>query len=181
MARKKRISKKDILQAGFDIAKENGFADITARKVAKKMSCSVAPIYFNFKDIEELKEYIILKAIFEFEKIFCEQQTESILLDYEITSVIFAKEFPLFYDEIIIKKHPLFKTVERIKNYGLVQLKNEPKYKYLDSEALLQIQLKKHIFQEGLALVARDEKYASVFTKEYIVELLQSASNNFCS
>lgn len=181
MARKIRISKKEILQGAFDIANEKGFEDITARKVAKHIGCSVAPIYFNFKDIEELKEHIVLKALFEFEKIFAEQDTDSLFLDYEITSVIYAKEFPLFYDELIIKKHPLFKSIERIKDYALANLRYEKEYENIDSDKILEIQLKKHIFQEGLALVARDEKYASVFTKEYITNLLQSASNNFFS
>ena len=179
MARKIQISKKEIIQAGFDIAHEFGFGEVTVRNVAKKLNCSTAPIYFNFDDIESLKEHIVLRAIFEFEKILCEQSTESFALDLEITSVIYAKAYPSFYDEIIIKKHPLFNTIERIKNSALVLMKNESAYKNIPAKDLLQLQLKRHIFQEGLALVAREEKYNSVFTNQYIEELLRDASRRF--
>ncbi len=172
MARKIRVNKKDIIQAGFDIANESGFNNITVRNVAKKMKCSIAPIYFNFGDIDGLKEHVLLKSLEKFEELICEQNTDTLALDFEIASVMYARDYPIFYDEIIIKKHSLFKPFERLKSYALAQLQFEPQYENLGDDEFLQMLLKRHIFQEGLALIARDEKYESVFTREYIEDLL---------
>ena len=179
MARKIRVSKKDIIQAGFDIAMKEGFADVTVRNVAKKANCSIATIYFNFCDIEGLKEHILLKALLKFEQILCEQNTESFALDFEIASVIYARDYSVFYDEIIIKKHSLFKSIDRIKDAALASMKYEKLFEAISTTDLLQLQLKRHIFQEGLALSAREEKYNSVFTKEYIENLLRESIADF--
>ena len=55
-----KFTKKDILKATYDIMKQDGIQNISARKIANKFKGSTAPIYANFSTIEEdkLKEYL---------------------------------------------------------------------------------------------------------------------------
>ena len=57
-----KFTKKDIVKATYEIMKNEGIKNISARKIASKFKGSTAPIYANFSTIEELKEEIIKLA-----------------------------------------------------------------------------------------------------------------------
>ena len=62
MAPKNKFTKEEIIDAAFDIAKVDGLGAITVRKVAQKLNSSIAPIYVNFNDIDELIQEVVKKA-----------------------------------------------------------------------------------------------------------------------
>ena len=55
MPPKNKFTKEQIVEAAFDIANTQGFDSITIRKVANKLGSSIAPIYVNFQNLDELK------------------------------------------------------------------------------------------------------------------------------
>lgn len=54
MARKESITIDRILDTAFAMTREEGFANVTARKVAAKAGCSTQPIFRVYKNMEEL-------------------------------------------------------------------------------------------------------------------------------
>ena len=62
MARKESITIDTILETAFIMAREEGFVNVTARKVAAKAGCSTQPIFRVYKNMEELWEAVYLKA-----------------------------------------------------------------------------------------------------------------------
>ena len=56
MPPKPRINKKMILDASFEIVREQGHEMINARSIAEKLGCSTQPVMYNFKTIEEIRE-----------------------------------------------------------------------------------------------------------------------------
>jgi AcrR family transcriptional regulator len=52
MSPKTKVLKQDIIDAAFEIADSEGLREISVRKVASKLNCSVAPIYVNFDSSE---------------------------------------------------------------------------------------------------------------------------------
>lgn len=62
MARKETITIDTILETAFAMTREEGFANVTARKVAAKAGCSTQPIFRVYKNMEELWEAVYLKA-----------------------------------------------------------------------------------------------------------------------
>lgn len=63
MAPKKKYSKQQIIDAAFEIAKEEGMSSITIRKVAEHLGSSIAPIYVNFNTIDDLTEAVMQKSL----------------------------------------------------------------------------------------------------------------------
>lgn len=59
----KKVSKDDIIDAAIDVLRDDGFSAINARSVAKKLGYSTQPIYFSFKNMEELKSALTERAI----------------------------------------------------------------------------------------------------------------------
>ncbi|MCM1127291.1 MAG: TetR/AcrR family transcriptional regulator [Lachnospiraceae bacterium] len=58
MPPKIKISKEHILDAAFQIVREEGHETVNARTVAERLNCSTQPIMYNFKTIEELKQEV---------------------------------------------------------------------------------------------------------------------------
>ena len=61
MPRNVIISKENILNAGFDITRKYGINKVSNRELAKYLNCSIRPIYYQFKNSEELKKELINK------------------------------------------------------------------------------------------------------------------------
>lgn len=59
----KKISREEIIEAALDVMREGGFSAINARSVAKKLGCSTQPIYFSFKNMDELRSALTERAI----------------------------------------------------------------------------------------------------------------------
>ena len=57
-----KITKEMVIDAAFEVAREQGAENINARTVAKKLSCSTQPIMYQFSTIEELKKAVYTKA-----------------------------------------------------------------------------------------------------------------------
>lgn len=62
MARKETITIDKILDTAFAMTREEGFSNVTARKVAAKAGCSTQPIFRVYKNMEELWDAVFLKA-----------------------------------------------------------------------------------------------------------------------
>lgn len=62
MPPKAKITKDMIIDAAFEIARNNGADSINARTVAQKLNCSTQPVMYCFKTIEELKKAVYAKT-----------------------------------------------------------------------------------------------------------------------
>lgn len=59
----RKVSKEQIIDAAVEVLRDDGFSAINARSVAKKLGCSTQPIYFSFKNMDELKAALTQRAI----------------------------------------------------------------------------------------------------------------------
>lgn len=62
MPRKESITIEQILDTAFAMTREEGFASVTARKVAARAGCSTQPIFRVYKNMEELWDAVYEKA-----------------------------------------------------------------------------------------------------------------------
>jgi len=72
MARKETVTVERILDTAFAMTREEGFANVTARKVAAKAGCSTQPIFRVYKNMDELWNAVYEKAVMFFHN-FCKQ------------------------------------------------------------------------------------------------------------
>ena len=63
MARKETITIDKILDTAFAMTREEGFANVTARKVAAKAGCSTQPIFRVYKNMDELWAAVYDRAV----------------------------------------------------------------------------------------------------------------------
>ncbi|MEN6327461.1 MAG: TetR/AcrR family transcriptional regulator, partial [Syntrophomonas sp.] len=75
MGPKIKFTKEQIIDAAFEIAKTEGIVGITMRKIAEQMGSSVAPIYVNFENVEELNEALIERIISVSQQLLSEESS----------------------------------------------------------------------------------------------------------
>lgn len=62
MPPKAKITKNMVVDAAFEVVREEGTENINARTVAKKLNCSTQPVMYHFATIEELKKAVYAKT-----------------------------------------------------------------------------------------------------------------------
>ena len=57
------ITKEMIINSTFEIVREEGFYNISARKIAKKIGCSTQPIYWVYNSMDDLIRDVVNKVV----------------------------------------------------------------------------------------------------------------------
>ena len=70
MARKEVISKEDLLNAAFNMTREQGVEEVTARKLASFAGCSTQPIFRNFENMSDCIAQAYEKALLYFDEFY---------------------------------------------------------------------------------------------------------------
>ncbi len=99
MARKESITLEKILDCAFAMTREEGFAAVTARKLAAKAECSTQPIFRVYKNMEELGQDLFERAVAFYEDFFndSEKRKDVPFVDLGMAYIRFAqKEGNLF-------------------------------------------------------------------------------------
>jgi AcrR family transcriptional regulator len=103
VGRRRKIFKEDILNASFDIVREEGFKNFTARRVAKKLQSSTQPIYKEFNGMDQIKKSL-MKCIKTFmnENIFVVYKEDQSIVEVCLNYIQFAKEEPTFFRALFL-------------------------------------------------------------------------------
>ncbi len=62
MPPKEKVSRVMVLNAAFEMTRENGFENVTARKLAERLGSSTQPIFRAYENMEMLKEDLFYKS-----------------------------------------------------------------------------------------------------------------------
>lgn len=102
MPKKIRISKDRILEAAFEIVKNDGMEKLSNRELANKLNCSIRPIYYQFENVEEMQKELYKKI----EKYFYK-----FLMDYMVDDIPKYKQIGINYIKFAKKEKKLFQTL----------------------------------------------------------------------
>lgn len=169
-----KITKELILDTALEIAREKGKEGISNRELAKRMNCSIRPIYYQFKNVEQLNNEL---------KIIIEQYFYKYLLINSIPNIPPYKQIGINYIKFAREEKQLFKILFMSKNEEAAKgFINSAKDEYgkmlkliklstnLSNEEIESFHTKMWIFTHGIAtLIATD---TINFTDEQISKLL---------
>ena len=179
MPPKKKFSKDQIIVKAFEIAKTEGIESITARRIAEELKCSVAPIYFNFKDIEHLKQAVVRKIFELTRKLAQKTYTGDKFLDIGIASLKFAREYSVLFRELVLQNNPYMDDYDQeLGNAIIGEIIKEKDLSQFSEEEVGAIFLKMRIFQLGLSVMVANDLLPEDFDEENQIELLKSAGED---
>ncbi len=188
MPSKIKIAKEDILNAAFDIVRKEGLDHANVREIAKKLNCSVQPIYYQFQNVEELK-LELMKKIQNYFYEFLTNHINDRIPAYKQTGINyikFAKTEPklfqiLFMSDANLEPENLVSSDDR--NYKEYEKIIET-CTNLDDKEIKGFHIKMWIFTHGIAtLVAsqtcklNDEQISELLTSEFQALMLAEEKN----
>lgn len=102
MPTKIKISKDMILEAAFEIVREQGIEKLSNRELANKLKCSIRPIYYQFENVKEMQEELYSKI----EKYFYK-----FLMDHMVDDIPKYKQIGINYIKFAKKEKKLFQAL----------------------------------------------------------------------
>jgi len=179
MGPRNKFSKEQIIDAAFEVAKTEGIDNITMRKIAERMGCSVAPIYVNFKNNDELIEALIERIISISQQLLIEENTGNPFYDMGRASIRFAMEYSVLFRDLVLKDNSYMKSYDKKMLPALIeQMKADSEMKGLSEDELKTIFLKMKIFQLGLSVMVANGLLPKDYGQQDLMAILSSAAND---
>lgn len=179
MAPKVKFTREQIIDAAFEIAQTEGIDAITMRKIAKKMNSSVAPIYVNFKDVNELNEALMERIISTSLQFLKEENSVNPLIKMGKACLRFAMEYSVIFRDLVAKNGKYMQGYDVKMMPTLVEeMQKDAELKGLPVYELKKIILKVIIFQLGLSIMAANSLLPEEFNKQDMMDILSSATDD---
>ncbi|MCD7724825.1 MAG: TetR/AcrR family transcriptional regulator [Clostridiales bacterium] len=180
MARKATITKDDILNAAFEMARKEGVSQVTARTLAAKAGCSTQPIFRVYKNMEELGEELFARAI-DFFGLYYEkfpQKNDTPFVNLGLAYIQFAQEEQQLFRMLFLSENRHGRSLYDLlngKNGAVVREINNAKfYGCKDPSGMF---MKMWIFIHGSACMSLTDDYD--LQEEDTVKLLEECYRAF--
>lgn len=149
----KKIQQDDIVKVALEITRFGSLDDLSARRLALELNCSVQPIFYNFATMDELKVATI-EAIRRLYVEYMEQgaQHPHPYKGMGLAYIRFARDFPNYFKILFMGKTDL--TPETFLDCDSAQthiLRRSMEFSGLDADAVKDFHFKVWIFTHGLA------------------------------
>lgn len=153
MARKKTITRDQILDAAYNVVAKSGFTRFTARNIAAEMNCSTQPIYLEFKNMEDLKNEVIKKIRSYIKtKIYPVVRTGNRPTDLALNYINFARDEKSLYRALYLEEYGGGKDVQvDAYNYFYTEMRNEPQFVDVSDEVFHSLHTSIWIEATGIA------------------------------
>lgn len=179
MAPKKKFTKEQIVDAAFEIAKEEGIGSITIRKVATKLGCSIAPIYVNFNDADELVREVIRKTVELSNHMLQEHHTGNPFHDMGVASLRFAREYPVLFRELVWNPNKFVHEYEQEMSPVLLdQMKKDVDLQGFSNDELQFILLKMRACTLGLSIMVANGMLPGDVHEETVIQIMDSMAED---
>lgn len=148
-----RNTKEDIVNSAFEIVKEKGVEGLNAREVAKRLNCSIQPIFYQFATMEDLKKAVCerIYALYK-EYMLSGENTENSYKTMGNSYVKFAKDYPEFFKILFMQQSEMNKdNYAQIDYMGDKIIETGKNFTGLSLEEQKEFHLKVWIFTHGIA------------------------------
>ena len=156
MPPKAKITRDMIIDAAFEIARNDGAETINARTVSKKLACSTQPVMYHFKTIEALKKAVYDKSDEYHSAYIMDIHSNNPMKDIGLNYIQFAVTEKNLFCFLFQSNEFLGKNISELINTEELQ----PVIAILSQEAEVNTEQAKSIFR-SLFLLAHG--YASMF------------------
>ncbi|OEF95685.1 TetR/AcrR family transcriptional regulator [Desulfuribacillus alkaliarsenatis] len=178
MPPKTKFAQEEIVEAAFEIAKEEGIESITIRKVASKLGSSIAPIYVNFKTIEELKEAVIQRIFKLSEELLKVRYTDQPFLNVGIASLRFAKDYPMLFRDLMLSNNKYLQNHQPDLSGVFQEMGQDPELEGFTQEQMLEVLFKMRVFTLGLSVMEANGLLPKEFDDQAVIDFLASMGSD---
>jgi len=180
MAPKTQFSKEKIVDAAFHIACRDGMDGITARKIATEIGGSVAPVYVNFGDLEEVRDAVVDKIVDISREILEETDTGRPFRDIGLASIRFARRYPVVSRDLTLRPNRYLEEYRSRMDVPLAQHMNEdPDVAQISRDQRRELLFRMQVFQTGLTVMTSTGQMSEEITETELIGIMEGAADDF--
>lgn len=182
MARKETITREHLFETAFQMLREEGIENVTARKLAARAGCSTQPIFRLYSNMEELWQELFDEGVVFFEDYYSKARLYDFtpFVNLGITYIQFATEEKHLFQMLFLSGNRYGKSLYEILNGKLGAVGREIiKAQNEGSKNPEDLFMKMWIFIHGSAGMTITGDYD--LNLEDTIELLKSAYRGFRS
>jgi AcrR family transcriptional regulator len=165
-------SRETIIEAAFEIAREGGISAISTRAVAKRLGCSVAPIYQNFATVDELIAAVVERVSAMSGELLAAQTGPNPFENMGKASLAFARDYPALFREMALEPNDYMTPHEQIEDAMLGVMASDPELAGWTDTARRRLFLKMRVFQLGLSAMVANGHLPSWMDEKAAEQLL---------
>jgi AcrR family transcriptional regulator len=156
MPPKKKFNKKEMLDAAFEIARNEGLLNLSARTIAESLGCSTSPIYSAFGSMEKVEEGVCKMSTELLLKYQTIPRTGFPFMDMGLGYIVFAKEEKRLFRDMFMNIDALKPFSQEMVKYASSELmdnvmRDDPALKCLDGEQKSELLQIMWTFSHGIA------------------------------
>lgn len=182
MARKETVTREHLFETAFQMLREEGIENVTARKLAAKAGCSTQPIFRLYSNMEELWQELFDEGVAFFEEYYSKARLYDFtpFVNLGITYIKFATEEKNLFQMLFLTENRYGKSLYEILNGKMGAVGREfIKAQNEGSRSPEDLFMKMWIFIHGCAGMTITGDYD--LNLEDTIELLKSAYKGFRS
>ncbi len=180
MARKISVTKEMLLNAAFEITKEEGLRELTARKLASRAGCSTQPIFRVYEGMDTLCDDIFVLAISDFSDFYDSYPAKSNtpFVNLGMAYIEYAMQKPQLFRLLFLEEKRCNASL-----FGILNGKNNALHKEIAKAGAMGVQnpsdifMKMWIFIHGAAAMVITGDYD--LTMEETCSLLENAYRSY--
>lgn len=180
MARKISVTKDMLINAAFEITKEEGLREVTARKLASKAGCSTQPIFRIYSGMDELGDEVFTLAIDDFSAFYTNYPSKSEVpfVNLGMAYIEYASESPRLFQLLFLDEKRCDATL-----FGILNGKTGALHKEINKATATGVKnpgdifMKMWIFIHGAASMVITKDYD--LSMEETLGLLETAYKSF--
>ena len=178
MPRKVQFTAEEIVDAAWELVRENGWEGLSVKAVAKKIGSSTMPVYSYFENLESLKDAVTMKGwetLMAYEK---KTYTGDVWVDQSMGYIRFAMEqrhlFYAMFDgrNVELQSKMLWKHWQSL----VESLEDYQDLKDLEAEQRFLIRYSRAMMTHGVATAVLDKR-GKLLQAEGVIENLISAAS----
>ena len=172
MPPKTRFTEAQVVNAAFEIVDKYGLKALSARKVARELKSSTAPVYSYFETMDKLQRAVIKKAKDLMIEYALKSYTDIVFLNMGVGCTLFARDHKQLFRAIFMESGNFKDIVDEYLDYLKNELVKDQRFELMLEESRGSLLNKMWIFTHGLASlmcvgIIQDD------SEEYIIKTLK--------
>lgn len=151
--RNAQFTREEIVDAAFELFREQGWSGFSVQAVAKAINASTMPIYSQFTNVRELEDAVCLKAVELLKERMLEDISGDKWIDQAITFIRFAMEEKYLFRALWDGRNPELQKALGVdlREFISQTLADYPLFAGLDPVEVKMIRLSRMMFAQKLA------------------------------
>jgi AcrR family transcriptional regulator len=180
MPPKTQFSKDQIIKAAFAVACRDGMEGIAVRKIAAELGSSVAPVYVNFGDLEDVRSAVVDKIIQISWEILEETNTGRPFRDIGLASIRFARRYPVVSRDLTLRPNRYLEGYRSRMDRPLSErMEDDPDLVEFSPDQRRELLFRMQVFQTGLTVMTATGQLPEEIPEAELIGMMERAAEDF--